>query len=101
MMADEKQCSKVFCFVQVQFVSLILFVALLLAGGLCLYVMHHFKDDGDIVWAQGIFSSVMAAFLVSLKTNPSAQHQGDTIKTGDNTVVNAPAPALPVEQRPE
>lgn len=95
MPADEKPCACSRCFLQSQFVPLVLGAASLLACTFCVYIMLHFKDDGDIIWAQGIFGQLIAAFLVSLVGAPRpTQHQGDTIKAGDNATITA-APAAP------
>lgn len=94
MAEPDKQCACGRCFFQSQFVPILLGIASLLSCAFCIYVMLHFKDDGDIIWAQGIFGQMIAAFLVSLVGAPRpTQHQGDTIKaTGDNTVVVQAAP---------
>ncbi len=100
MTADEKQCQCGRCFFQVQFVPIVLGGALLLSGGFCVFIMLRFRDEADIVWAQGIFKEIMAAFLVSLVTSRS-NHQGDTVKAGDNTtIVQTPTPVAAPEPQP-
>ncbi len=92
--ADDRQCQCAKCFAQSQFVPIVLGAATLLATAFCIFVMLKFKDDADIIWAQGIMKELLAAFLVSLVGSPRpTSHQGDTIKTGDNTTVNVPKPA--------
>lgn len=99
---SSRQCACAKCFLQSQFVPITLAGASLVALTFCIYIMTHFRDDADVVWAQGILKEMIAAFLVSLVGAPRpTSHQGDTIKTGDNTTVlqtaDSIAPVVPQE----
>lgn len=81
-------------FVQENFTAVALFILLIICLGLLIVLMHEASiDDKYVTWLEGFTAGIFSAWTLSLKSAASGQHQGDTIKAGDNsTVVQAPKP---------
>lgn len=87
------------CFIQDNFTSVALFGLLIICLALLILLMHEDKiDDKYVVWQEGFTAGIFSAWTLSLKSATTGQHQGDTIKTGDNTVVNNTPLAAPVPE---
>ncbi len=73
--------------------GLIIFFACMLV-----FVEKFFASDGQVFQViSNILSGIAGAFIMRIK--PPSQHQGDTIKAGDNTTVNVPAPVAAPEPK--
>ncbi len=90
-------------FVQENFTAVALFILLIICLALLIILMHEMTiDDKYVTWLEGFTAGIFSAWTLSLKSAATGQHQGDTIKAGDNTVVNMPDPkAAPVADKPE
>lgn len=85
-------------FSQENFTAVALLGLLLFALVALIVLMHEDKiDDKYVTWLEGFAAGVFSTLNLALRGSNSGQHQGDTIKAGDNTVVNQ-APAVPQEE---
>ncbi len=80
------------CFIQENFTAVLFAVVLLISLAAVISLMHEASMNKDkLAWLEGLALTVMNLLALALKPSNAGQHQGDTLKTGDNTtVVQAP-----------
>lgn len=96
-MIDPKDGQSWRAFSQSNFTAVVLLGLLMLSMASVVVLMHEDKiDDKYVTWLEGFAMGVFSTLNLALRSANSGQHQGDTIRTGDNaTVVTAPDPAQP------
>lgn len=86
------------CFIQDNFTAVALLGVLFVSVVLVVLLMHEDKiDDKYVTWFEGFVMGIFSTWTLALKGSNSGQHQGDTIKTGDNTTVNQPIVTAPAD----
>ena len=97
-MIDNKDGLSWRAFTQGNFTAVVLLGLLLMSMASVVVLMHEEKiDDKYVTWLEGFAMGVFSTLNLALRSANSGQHQGDTIKTGDNaTVVTSPEVPQPV-----